>query len=55
MMRFHGFIQDGVMPRKQRRHLLRMFLCEPGAAFDVGEEKGDGTGRELIRISHLQH
>jgi hypothetical protein len=30
-----------------------MFLREFGAAFDVGEEKGDGTCRKLVLVSHL--
>jgi hypothetical protein len=29
-----------------------MLLCEPGAAFNVREEKGDGAGRELYLVSH---
>ena len=43
------------MARQQLWHLLRMFLRQPGAAFDVGEEEGDGAGRELVLVSHLNH
>jgi hypothetical protein len=31
-----------------------MLLSEPGTALDIGEEKADGAGWKLDRISHLQ-
>jgi hypothetical protein len=34
---------------------LGMFLREPGAAFDISEEKSDGACWELIRVSHWKH
>ena len=38
--------QDLVMPGERDPHRLGVPLPEPRAALDVGEEKGDGTGRE---------
>jgi hypothetical protein len=43
MIGFNRLIQNLVMSRKQRWHLVGMFLREFGAAFDICEEKGDGT------------
>jgi hypothetical protein len=54
-MRFDGLMQDGVVARKQFWHLIGILLREPGATFDIGEEKGDGAGRdgrELVLVSH---
>jgi hypothetical protein len=33
-------LQQGIMPRHRGTHLYRIALPEPGAAGDVGEEKG---------------
>ena len=54
MMLFNGFIQDRVVARQQFRHLPGMFLRQPGAAFDIGKEKGDGACWELVLIFHMQ-
>jgi hypothetical protein len=36
-------LQQGIMPRDRGTHRYRVALPEPGAAGDVGEEKGDGA------------
>jgi hypothetical protein len=47
-------IQDGIVPRKQYRHLSGMFLRKPGTAFDVGKKESNGAGREFYATS-LSH
>jgi hypothetical protein len=48
IVRFNGLIQDFVMPRKQKRHLVGILLGKFGTAFDIGKEKRDGARRETI-------
>jgi hypothetical protein len=38
----------------ERDQLSGMLLCEPGAAFDGCEEKGNGSRREMDRVSRLR-
>src|SRR5436190_14719729 len=47
VMRFNGLTQNLIVLRKQGWHLVRMFLCEFGAAFDICKEKRDGTCRKI--------
>ena len=52
-VRLDGFAQDGVMALARRFPLGGMRLREFGAAFDVGEEEGDGaSGRRGHDRSH---
>jgi hypothetical protein len=55
MMLFNRLMQDGIVARKQFWHLVGMLLREFCAAFDTGKEEGDGSGGELIMVSHLKH
>jgi len=41
-----GGAQDNVMPGQGGLHLFRMPVPKLGAALDIGEEEGDGAGRE---------
>ena len=43
-----GLMQDGVMAREEGRQFGGNLLRQRGAALDVGEEKGDGAGRQVI-------
>jgi hypothetical protein len=47
MMRSNGLIQDLMMACEQGWHRVGIFLREPCAAFDVGEEEGDGAGGKI--------
>ncbi len=40
--------QDGVLPREQGGQLIGIMLRQFSAAFDVGEEKGDGAAGGVI-------
>jgi len=53
MIRFNGLIQDGVMPRQQFWHLLRMLLRKFRAAFNIGEKKSYCTGGERYIASNM--
>jgi hypothetical protein len=53
MIYVNGLIQDGIVARQQFWHLIGMFLREFGASLNIGEEKGDGTCRKLVLVSHL--
>ena len=46
IMRLNRLIQNLMMPRQKSGHFARMFLCEFGAAFDIGEEESDSAGGE---------
>jgi hypothetical protein len=39
--------QDGVLPREQGGQLIGIMLRQFSAAFDVGEEKGDGASGKV--------
>ena len=43
VVRLHGGLQDGMMAESQSLQLVGVCLRKPGAAFDIGEEEGDGT------------
>jgi hypothetical protein len=43
VMRSDRVLQQRIVTGERRLHGLRMLLEEPGRAFDVGEEKGDGA------------
>jgi hypothetical protein len=42
-----GAMHKDIVARERRFHRRSMLLPEPGAALDVGEEKGNGAGWEL--------
>ena len=44
-----------IMPRVRDGHRLGLFLPEARAAFDIGEEKCDGAGGELIHNLFCNH
>ena len=44
---FNCLMQDLIMSRQKHRHLIWMLLCQFGAAFDVGEEEGNRSRREI--------
>jgi hypothetical protein len=47
MLRFDGLAQDGIMALMRNGHRVGLFLPQAGAAFDIGEQKGDCAGREV--------
>ena len=51
-MSLDGLVQDFIVPRRQGRHFVRIFLRQIRASFDVGKEEGNGAeGRWYMRQS----
>ena len=46
-MRLNGAPQDGIVSGDRHLHRLGMLLPKLGAALDIGEKEGDGTGGSL--------
>ncbi len=54
-MTFYRCFGDGIVARHYRPHPLGFLLPQPGAAFDIGEEKSDwGLFRHVIHVPSIR-
>jgi hypothetical protein len=47
MMLRNNLLGEGIVPHERLAHGVAVLLPESGAAFNIGEEEGDGAGREF--------
>jgi hypothetical protein len=50
-----GRLEDGVMARPQIFPPIGIFPGKFGTAFDIRKEEGNGTGGELVLVSHWKY
>ena len=51
-MLLNDLTQDGFLAAKGVLHQIVLLLPERGAAFNIGEQEGDGAGRQ---VGHRRH